>query len=74
MHFVHNLRIESVRGCRRIVRDATDNFRNVVSLKFRIARIDAFRREGQQKIFIQFQTGFRQHRQEHFIGSAGIGG
>ena len=38
----------------RILTDAADDFCNIMRLKLRIARIDAFGRECKQKIFIQF--------------------
>ena len=58
----------------RIVSYATDNLRNVVRLKLRIARIDALRREREQKIFVELQSLFFEHRQQHFVGRARISG
>ena len=69
----HDLRIENRGGFGRIIRYAADNFRNVVRLEFGIARIDALRREREQKIFVEFQTRLLKHRQQHFVGRARIG-
>jgi len=41
----------------RIIGDSAHDFRNVMSLKVGITRIDALRRESQQEIFVQLQTG-----------------
>jgi hypothetical protein len=40
----------------RIIRHSTDDLRNVVRQKLRIARIDTFRREREQEIFVELQS------------------
>ena len=42
-------------------------------MKLRIARVDALGREGQQEIFVELQAGLFKHRQQNFVGRAGIG-
>ena len=43
-------------------------------LKLRIAGIHSFGRKRQQKILVEFQPSLFKHRQQDFIGRAGIGG
>src|SRR6185503_4512764 len=55
-----------------IVRHPADNLRNVVREKVRIARINAFGRERQQEIVVEFQVFFFEHREQDFVSGSRI--
>jgi len=45
------------RDFRRIISNAADDLGNVMSLKLRITRVDAFGRKGEQEILVELQPG-----------------
>ena len=72
MNVVDDVRIKMCGNDRRIGCDPADDLRNVMRHELRISGIDALRREREQKILVEFQTRLFKHRQQHFVGGAGI--
>src|SRR5262249_30459029 len=72
INVVNDLRIKMRGDDGRVRRYASDNLRNVVREKLRIARVNTLRRKREHEIIVEFQTTFLKLRQQHFVSRSRI--